>query len=85
MLKSNSNELHNAKPIIIGTRLILVQKPVTSPIMKWDIMTVNRGDEDLIVSTNDIDEYLSAIRQSKIEISLKWERECQNYKIHRVK
>jgi hypothetical protein len=34
-------------------------------------MTVNIGDEDFIVSTNDIEEYLSAIRQSKIESSLK--------------
>ena len=71
MLKFNSNELHNARPSIIGTKLILVQKPVISPIIKWDMMTVNIGDEDFIVSTNDIEEYLSAIRQSKIESILK--------------
>ena len=71
MLKFNSNELHNARPSIIGTKLILVQKPVISPIIKWDMMTVNIGDEDIIVSTNDIEEYLSAIRQSKIESILK--------------
>jgi hypothetical protein len=34
MLKFNSNELHNARPSIIGTKLILVQKPVISPIIK---------------------------------------------------
>ena len=70
MLKFISNELHNIKPSIIGNKLILVQKPVNSLIMKREIITVNSGDDDLIVSTNDTDEYLRATRQSIIDNSL---------------
>lgn len=70
MLKLISKELHNAKPSIIGNKLILVQNPVTSPIKSRDIITVNSGDDDFIVSTNDIDDCLSAIKPNIIENSL---------------
>ncbi len=65
-----SYELHNANPNIIGNRLTFVQKPVISPINKREIITVNNGDDDFIVSTNEIDECLSAIRHRIIEINL---------------
>ena len=70
MLKLISNELHSAKPIIIGSKLIFVQKPVSSPIKNCDIMIVKSGEDDFIVSTNDIDAYFSAIKPNIIEKSL---------------
>jgi hypothetical protein len=70
VLKFRSNDEHNAKPSMIGMRLIFVHKPVISPISRRDMITVNKGDDDLIVSTNDIVEYFSAINPKSIETSL---------------
>ena len=69
-LKFNSNELHRAKPSIIGKRDNFVIEPVNSPINNLDTITVNSGDELLIVSTNDIVACLSAIKPRTIENSL---------------
>jgi uncharacterized protein YqcC (DUF446 family) len=52
-LKLASNELHSARPIVMGTMENFVQWPVFSPRMSRLMSTVNRGDDDLIVATND--------------------------------
>ena len=70
VLKLSSNELHNAKPSIIGNRLSFVQNPVNSRITRREIITVNNGDDDLIVSTNEIDECFNATKHNIIEKSL---------------
>lgn len=69
-LKFNSNELHKAKPSIIGIRDNLVIEPVTSPINNLETNTVKSGDELFIVSTNDIVACLRAIRPKTIENNL---------------
>jgi hypothetical protein len=70
-LKLISNELHRVKPSIIGKSVILVQKPVCSPISILDMATVNIGEDDLTVSTNEIAACLSATNPNIIENNLK--------------
>ena len=60
--KLASNELHSAKPIVMGTMENFVQWPVFSPRMTRLMSTVNSGDDDLIVATNDTAMYFNAAR-----------------------
>ena len=60
--KLNSNELHKPRPIVIGSMENFVQWPVLSPNITRLIITVNNGDDDLIVATNETAIYLSAIK-----------------------
>ncbi len=66
ILKLNSNELHKPRPIVIGTIENFVQWPVLSPNIILLIITVNNGDDDLIVATNETAIYLSATKPKTI-------------------
>lgn len=60
ILKLDSKELHNARPIVIGIIEQLVQWPVFSPNIIRLIITVNNGDDALTVATNETTIYFSA-------------------------